>query len=144
MREIKFRGKNADGVWIFGSLIQGLASNSRVGEFTVSFIIPGLPCSTRGDDFWETRMYRVKPETVGQFTGLHDKNGKEIYEGDIIRIKEPNGGYSEAEISFCDKGYFAINHGINDRVIAGFVDKNHIKINGNIYDNPELLEGVKI
>lgn len=67
MREIKFRGKiKSDGLWEFGSLWIDKAK----------YYINGTD-----NNWWE-----VIPETVGQFTGLHDKNSKDIYEGDIVKL----------------------------------------------------------
>lgn len=78
MRTIKFRGKRlTDGAWIYGDFFR-----NRGLSFIASDGIAENPLAT-----W--RDYNVDPETVGQFTGLHDKNGKEIYEGDLI--KSPSG-----------------------------------------------------
>lgn len=69
MREIKFRGRTPDGKWIYGDLIHS-------GTDTIGILEADAPCLEAITD--------VIPESVGQFTGLHDKDGKEIYEGDII------------------------------------------------------------
>jgi uncharacterized phage protein (TIGR01671 family) len=76
MREIKFRGRNIEGEWFYGDLI-----NSKINNTPTAFIFP--PDAPNSYD-----RYLVNPNTVGQFTGLHDKNGKEIYEGDVLFVRE--------------------------------------------------------
>ena len=117
MRTIKFRGKSIYGKreWIYGCILQ----------FKHQFyIVPDV-------EKIDLKIYRVIPETVGQFTGLTDKNGKEIYEGDIICRKKIRG---------LDKYKIVIWH--NAYVATGFNISNTKEriIIGNIYDNPELVE----
>ena len=125
MREIKFRGKDKIGNkgWVFGDLVH----NQKVTQ-------TGLEPRTM------VAGYEVATETVGQFTGLLDEKGEEIYEGDIISLKQPNGNYSSCEVSMSYKGYWAITWAIHERVLLGFVDRSHIEVIGNIHDNPELLK----
>ena len=126
MREILFRGKRRDnGNWIIGSF------HSRCGE---CFIIP-LPIVTS--------QSKVIPETVGQFTGLTDKNGKKIFEGDICRVSRPC-VITYGHIEFKNGCFWFADYGpggllrLCDVRMNGFT----IEIIGNIHDNPELLENI--
>lgn len=135
MREIKFRGKRLDnGEWVYGDY------HHRAGG--VHCIIDMQP------DFQgkvEYVIIQVDAETVGQFTGLHDKNGREIYEGDILR---GNCGHGEVRhlISFYDMTASFVaeilpDNDINDYCTASqiWILKYSKEVIGNIHDNPELL-----
>ena len=127
-REIKFRGKaKNDGEWFFGNLFD----NDTAGRTHI--------CTTKKG------CLDINPDTVGQFTGLLDKNGKEIYEGDIIGCHNPDIKhlifYNEKQGRFMA----ALNGDIeNDFVgVCGLDDSRwnaSKEVIGNIHDNPELLK----
>lgn len=134
MKEYKFRGKTLEdfksndnviiprGTWIYGGIVY---DDTRVWIDTVYY-----------------GQIAVDKETVGQYTGLHDKNGKEIYEGDIVSFNlksDSEGqpyiiGYIEYQTTFSGyrimsfEGSFALDYNIKD-----------IEVIGNIYENKELL-----
>ena len=129
MREIKFRGKRLDnGQWVYGFLF--------VNDTNQSFILPKSTLWRTESDGVKMRSlmsaHKVNPDTVGQYTGLKDKNGAEICEGDNVSIYRTR--YTPVE-----------NVAITDMVQLPrwFFDADFksCEVIGNIHDNPELLEG---
>lgn len=129
-REIKFRGRRIDnGEWVYGDLIHGVGH-----KFGKAYILPMAVNLAYLPGCHHLDGYDVHPESVGQFTGLHDKNGNEIYEGDVIQL-----GSIKAKI-FWHNGSFHI--GLNPNEGANVFNQeraSRFEIIGNIYQNPELL-----
>lgn len=134
MREILFRGRTSTGKWIYGSLIWIDGEHIFIGPKYEG--ASTMSCA----ELITTTMKYVEPNTIGQYTGLTDINGTQIYEGDILQ----NFG---ADI-FCGKYNFLVEYvdGIlqatSDCVEAYADDFHNLRIIGNIHDNPELLEAV--
>lgn len=128
MREIKFRGKRLDnGEWVYGDL----------------HIRTPFPHIHSEIDYGKVN---IDPHTVGQFTGLHDRNGKEIYEGDVIR---GNCGNVEVRhlIYFYDMIASFVAEMLPDNYMSDYCSLSQIwilkynkEVIGNIHDNPELLK----
>lgn len=147
VRPIIFRGKRKDnGEWVEGSLIIAknfcciLQDEEKVHPFDYPYLGNESGCI----DGYATP---VIPETVGQYTGLTDKNGKKIFEGDILKppcwywhIYRCVCIYREEHQTGSIQG-FGLYHKINDWVELVDTDEwDEFEVIGNIYDNPELLE----
>ena len=126
MRKIRFRGKRTDdGKWVYG------------------YYVYHEHCSRH--DIWadeDGEWYEVAPETVGQFTGLQDKNSKDIYKGDILhskswgdsRTKKPHHVVEWGRVGWIASGYngeIQVNPDLDVR--------SDFEIIGNIHENKELL-----
>lgn len=131
MREILFRGKRIDnGEWVYGDLVQSPAC----------CVVQIYEQDLCGDNF------SVDPTTVGQYTGLTDKNGKKIFEGDILQIYEgsEDDGYKIREV-YSYSGVLCVDYETSewDFNALAFLDGDNVftfEVIGNIHDNPELLE----
>ena len=123
MREIKFRGKKKNGSWLFGDLVQ---------RPPIALIFP-LDAPDSQDN------YIVDLKTVGQFTGLTDKNGVEIYEGDIVKVDMFTKNYC---IVFGESKKWGASFQYKSDYSIYYLTENFAKdcvVVGNIYENPELL-----
>ena len=140
MREILFRGKRIDnGEWIYGYYVYSKSEDE-------CFILP--------QEGFNTKVYH---DTVGQYTGLTDKNGNKIFEGDIVRINESISKskrmgvviYDETKGQTCiDVGDGCKKYSFERKIIikdgkCTIENSLTFEIIGNIYDNPELTKGDK-
>ena len=134
MREILFRGKRIDN----GELVEGAFLNDRDGAF---YICPAVSDISYGDSGNRRRIgcwYKVDPYTVGQYTNLKDKNGKRIFEGDIVQAHfRTNHSKQIFRVTF-DDGMFIFNNGYVKLPVRGIY---RIKVIGNVHDNPEFMKG---
>lgn len=138
MRTIKFRGKSVlNDEWVYGDLVHRINSPKTISPVQINGI-------------------GVKEDTIGQFTGLFDKNGREIYGGDIVeRIvpKNPCFGFIGNVVFDSDIALFCVEHnkfGSNSRtpfvMPDDWMDKYsnrlecEFEIKGNIYDHPDLIK----
>lgn len=133
MREILFRGKTKDGVWYHGFIKGKSLPNFQGNKLEFTHCIIEQPYA----DIW------VIPETVGQYTGLIDKNGKKIFEGDIVTVE----GFVEiAFIVIYYNGGFKLKEIGSEDLFAYYItetmcEEELIEIIGNVHENPDLMKG---
>ena len=149
MREILFRGQTrkkgqkvwmdgspVDGQWVYGGVLQG------IGDFSI--IYGSKNANDINEDFQKWCVYT---DTISEFTGLTDKNGKKIFEGDIIAYTIPDESYAYGivkfretnEVGFCVEWFNRHDTGWLRQDIGFWAKFREIKVIGNIHDNPELL-----
>ena len=162
-REIKFRGKRIDnGEWVYGSGLQ--QCKDELGN-EIAAIFENVVKSEKyikKDGRYTLYYAPVKAETLGQYTGLKDKNGKDIYEGDILCLQVPDGTIRHFVIEWTDEDRilrplsdfvpdgnpirisgWCFNwrgYRLYPTVIDGVPDNEVMEIIGNIHDNPELMK----
>lgn len=147
MREYLFRGQRIDTKeWVEGDLIHHYENQRKFiacDQMAYTYIENGI------NRIVSERYFEVIPKTVGQYTGLKDKNDKMIFEGDIVKH-----GYSNNNGDFYYNGcvVYVVNDGAFEisgedtylkRLTQGMIIKRNITVIGNIHDNPELKEGDK-
>lgn len=149
MREIKFRGITFKGDWVYGDIHTDLSGLSFNEKEWIRNNITENKNESRHTAYWQQTTKRIAwiegtaycnapviPETLGQYTGLTDKNGKGIYEGDIVveagEKREIKYGYCELDT---DGGTGDYAYGFNL-----YHDCSNIEVIGNIHQNMELLK----
>lgn len=123
MREILFRGKWGR-TWLCGDLQHSSTKKDMYIDNYTSF------------------PFQVPPETVGQYTGLTDKNGNMIFEGDIVTYDKEYGGETREKgtVYWCDGAFWVENVRDEEDVgLLGVCVNYQLEIIGNIHDNPELI-----
>ena len=135
MRKIIFRAKKTtDKEWVLGGYVQSIQTDKKTGfNRDTHFIMENNGLANE-----------VEPETVCQYTGLIDKNGRKIFEGDIVRYTDEAIGkekvdevkYNETHAAFCrlHKSEMGLQYLFIDEAIA-----NRCEVCGNIFDNPDLI-----
>ena len=129
--EIKFRGKKFDtGEWVYGYYHLTIHSQTHCIDVPMA-------------DFDNSILWHVNPATVGQFTGLKDKEGREIYEGDIVRFKKEYQAELPSDAIFqivFDEGAFCGENTDWKEYLGVLVDVGTVEVIGNVHEHPELLE----
>jgi uncharacterized phage protein (TIGR01671 family) len=137
-REILFRGKRIDnGEWVYGNLNYGTIGIKSIKD---SYYISDFDVNP-----WDKKFYPVIHESVGQYTGLTDKNGKKIFENDICRFDNDEPNEAERYTNYVLRWdivncrFVVVTADNCEDVLDRFFSENS-EIIANLHDNPELLE----
>lgn len=134
MREIKFRGKTKQGNWVYGVPVE---SRTNCGNWYIE-LVKTIDYETDLEYSTCVESEEIDENTLGQYTGLKDKNGKEIYEGDILEYEFEDIGKQKAYVNWNGK-YSSFTLEVISEDFEYAPIESGVVI-GNIHDNPELLE----
>lgn len=130
MREIEFRAKSkVTGEWVIGDLVQFDDNSICIRNWI------------------DVGCHEVIPDSVGEYTGLEDKNGRKIFEGDILQAGDRHHSYrfvvKFGEYDECHVGFYAEcpSEDFYRNDLAWWVCNRNAVVVGNLFDNPELVEG---
>ena len=136
MREILFRGKRVrNGEWVCGGIVQGVVHELwQNADRAYILVFPEFLSSVN--------LVEVDPATVGQYTGLTDKNGKKIFEGDIVKGLFLFEMKVQSVVTFRDGAFGLLWQRGNVTEFSAFTSICNIEyeVIGNVHDNPELRE----
>jgi uncharacterized phage protein (TIGR01671 family) len=136
MREIKFRGLSVNGEWHYGLLCEVKEKRNCLEKGFYISNRSGMPFS-----------YQIRPETIGQYIGLKDKKGKEIYEKDVVKHRKMDKSgdlelyglslsiVNQYVVEFEHSGFYPFSGWIDDAI-----KDMQFEVIGNFYENPELLK----
>lgn len=135
MREILFRGKDSiTKRWVYGALVQQQNNPLKEKAFIISY------SNYQFGDFSEAVMHEVDPETVGQYTGFVDKNGRKIFEDDILSIYNSKAFLFAVEWNGNQYVLKCTTNGVSDNILNVIESPEDVEVVGNIYNNPELIK----
>lgn len=143
MREILFRGKRVDnGEWVQGYIVPSRENTYPDGLEMIT--ADGINYDELDGYMPDFISYAVDSETVGQYTGLTDKNGKPIFEGDIVKVEYTgaNKGLDGMAKVVFEQCKFALEWGWHKEIVC-LTDFCNVTFDviGNVHDNPELIGG---
>lgn len=130
--------------WIFGTILRIPAPPVCLGKSETDKYYIQFPDPRYMPDWnmpYKMVQGKVNADTIGQYTGLHDKNRKEIYEGDVVKYRDSTGQHIEKVIF--DKGcfYAGMHCGSSTRVAPKLINPRITEVIGNIWEDSELLGG---